>query len=311
MRRRAFLATGLAAFAAPAAEDYRHTPGFHSLYNLDYDRAIEVFEAQSLEPEADGDSHNFLASALLFRTLFRADALDGAVALSVSDYLHKPKVAMSTSDRSRFLAALSKAESISRARIAKNPNSAEALYTLGEAYTNRANLALLVDKEWRAALKTGGEARTLHTQALEKDKTLIDAMLVPSIHEYVVGNLPIYLKALGFLVGFSGDREKGLNGLRMVAAKGLRAKVEAQVLLALVDRREDRPKSALAIMRALAGEFPTNHLYRREVANILLDSKRKDEARSEFAELGDPRYRFLKPQRLELYKREFEARLRA
>ena len=136
-------------------------------------------------------------------------------------------------------------------------------------------------------------------------------MLVPSFHEYIVGSLPIYLKALGFLVGFTGDKEKGLKGLRKVAQYGTRAKLEAQVLLALVENREQRPAAAIEIMRGLEREFPTNHLYRKELATLLIGTKRKDEAKREFAELADSRYRFLKQARLESYKREFEAKLKA
>ena len=168
-----------------------------------------------------------------------------------------------------------------------------------------------MDKEWRVALKTGGEARTLHLRALAKDKNLVDALLVPSFHDYIVGSLPVYIKAVGFLVGFSGDKEKGIQGLRTVARYGLRAKLEAQVLLSLVEHREERPEKAVEIMQGLEHEFPTNHLYRKEVANLLLAAKKKEEATREFSDLEDSRYRFLKPARLEVYKREFVAKLKA
>lgn len=309
MRRREFIAGSVAATQARAG-DYLHSHGFHSLYNLDYDQAIEAFEAESKQ-DAEGDAHNNLGSALLYRALFRADALDGKVALSVAEFLHKPKVAIATEDRNRLLRALDRGEEIARGNVAKNPKNANALYTLGASFVHRANLALLADKDWRKALKAGGEARTLHTQALELDRGLIDAMLVPSVHEYIVGSLPIFLRALGFLIGFSGDKEKGLAGLRTVASKGTRAKLEAELVLALVERRERRPELALPIMQRLIQEYPVNHLYRHEVANLLLDMTLKDEARREFAQLGDARYKFLKPTSLEAYKREFEARLRA
>ena len=140
---------------------------------------------------------------------------------------------------------------------------------------------------------------------------MMDALLVPSAHEYIIGSLPGYLKVMGFLVGLSGDKEKGLAGLRKVAVSGNRTKLEAQVLLALLERREDRPERALPVMRKLATAYPSNHLYRREVVNLLLDMKKKDEARSEISQLSDVRYRFLRPERKAVYQNEFEARLRA
>lgn len=309
MRRRVFLASS-AAFLLKA-QDWRHSAAFERLYNLDFEQAILLLEKDCLRDPSEPDHQNNVAYAILCRTLFLADALDSSVALSVAAFLHRPKVWMEAGDRARFHAALAKAEQAAKLRQAKDPNRADALYALGVSQSHRANLALLVDKEWRVALKTGGEARTLHTQALAKDKNFVDAMLVPSFHEYIVGSLPIYLKALGFLAGFSADKEKGINGLRTVARYGLRTKLEAQVLLALVEHREERPNNAVEIMRGLEQEFPTNHLYRKEVAGLLLAAKKKEEARLEFSGLEDSRYRFLKPARLEVYKREFAAKLRA
>ena len=217
----------------------------------------------------------------------------------------------SIADRLRFQQATRKAEELARMLLAKNPNDAAAMFTLGQAFTVRANLALLADKEWRAALKASGEARKLHLRVLELDGTMIDALLVPSAHEYIIGSLPAYLKAMGFLVGLSGNKEKGLAGLHKVAVSGNRTKLEAQVLLALLERREDRPDLALPTMRKLATAYRSNHLYRREVVNLLLDMKKKDEARSEISQLSDARYRFLRPERKAVYQHEFEARLRA
>ncbi len=305
MRRRLFIGASMS--WALNGQDWRHSAAFQRLYNLDFEQAIPLLEKDCATQPNEPDHHNNLAYAILYKTLFNADALDGGVALSVAEFLRRPKAPMTSSERQRFSAALAKAEDTAR----KRGERADAIYALGVSQTHRANLALLVDKEWRSALKTGGEARKLHDRAFERDKNFVDAMLVPSFHEYIVGSLPIYLKALGSLVGFAGDKEKGLNGLRTVARYGFRAKLEAQVLLALVENREERPAVAIEIMRGLEQEFPTNHLYRKELASLLVNSKRKEEAKREFAELADGRYRFLKPARLEVYKRDFEAKLRA
>jgi hypothetical protein len=305
MRRRAFIAS-TAVWALPA-QDWRHSEAFQRLYNLDFEQAIPLLEQDCIRQPSEPDHYNNLAYAILYRALFAADALDGGVALSVADFLRRPKVPFSKEDRTLFEANLVKAEAAARAK----GDTANAYYALGVSQTHRANLSLLIDKEWRPALKTGGEARKLHAQALERDKNLVDAMLVPSFHEYIIGSLPIYLRAMVSLVGFTGERDKGINGIRTVSIYGTRAKLEAQVLLALVESREDHPELAVDIMLKLEREFPTNHLYRKEATTLLLAAKRKEEARREFAELGDPRYKFLKPSRLEAYKREFAARFRA
>ena len=160
MRRRDFIAGGLVT-AKLSRANWLSSDGAQHLYNLDYERALNVFEADSRRDLA-GDAYNDLASAILYSVLFKADALDGAVALGISDYLHKPKVILPATDRVRFQQATRKAEELARMLLAKNPHDAAAMFTLGQAFTERANLALLADKEWRAALKASGEARKLH-----------------------------------------------------------------------------------------------------------------------------------------------------
>lgn len=147
MRRRAFLAT-TAAWATAQAQDWRHSEAFWKLYNLDFDGAIPLLEKDIANQPGEPDHYNNLACAILNRALFAGDALDGGVALSVADYLHRPKVAFPKTDRDRFHKVLQQAEAAARARGER----ADALYALGVSQTHRANLALLIDKECCAAL---------------------------------------------------------------------------------------------------------------------------------------------------------------
>lgn len=303
-RRRFALSAG-AVLCAPAAE-WNQSSAFRSFYNLEYDNAIEALERETRNSDGDPGPYNHLAYGVLYRALFRADALEGAVALSPKAFLGKPKVPMDAGDRARFDRALENSRNLSWDRLKKNPNNADALYTLGVSELHRANLLFLVEKEWRPALKQAGEARRLHSDAYARDKNLVDALLVPSVHEYVMGSLPFYLKALGFLVGFSGDKNKGAQGILQVARLGRRTRVEARVLSALVDKREHRPANALETMRGLAAEFPSNHLYRMEVVRLLGDLKRHNEGEAELRQLGESRYRQLAKDKLEQFRQEWQ-----
>jgi hypothetical protein len=66
-----------------------------------------------------------------------------------------------------------------------------------------------------------------------------------------VGSLPFAYKLLGFLVGFRGDKETGIRTLRLVAQKGHFNRVDAEVLLAAIYRRERRAKDALPLLADL------------------------------------------------------------
>jgi tetratricopeptide (TPR) repeat protein len=152
------------------------------------------------------------------------------------------------------------------------------LYAQGVAYGLRANYNFLVRKAWMDALRDATQARKLHNRVTELDPSFIDARLVQGVHDYVVGSLPFAYKLLGFLVGFRGDREKGMQTLRLVSEKGDKNKLDAQVLLAAIYRRERRPKDALPLVESLAALFPRNYLFQFEISQMHSDLGNKREA---------------------------------
>jgi hypothetical protein len=213
---------------------------------------------------------------------------------------------MPAEERKRCEGAVRRARELAEAALAKDPQNALAMYEIGVGAVQRSNLSFLVDKDWTTALKTSGEARKLHREAYRLDLRLVDALLIPSVYDFIVGSLPMYIKALGFLAGIRGDKDRGIDGMRQVASNGKRAQIEGQILLVYAERREERPERVVDIVRRLVAEFPENHLYRMELVNTLLEMKQREEAKREMAALEEKRYRFLKPERLALFHREFE-----
>jgi hypothetical protein len=314
MTRREVIALGAAAAVSSSSAqgaDWHKSEAFQRAYNLDYDAALQLVEKEAAQSPNDAESWNQMAYTLLYRALFAADALDGAAALNAGAFLRKPKVPFSAEERQRFEGALEKSMALSQAKLNSNPKDALALYNMGVAKVHRASYLFLIQKEWREALKSGSDARRLHTQAHESDSSLADALLVPSIHQYVVGSLPIYLKALTFLVGLSGDKKKGLEGLRNLAAQGRRTRVEASVLLAVAESREENFEAAAQILWKLAAEFPSNHLYRMELVKVLAKMKRRNDATRELSQLSEARYRFLKAEKLNAFRGTVQTLLKA
>ena len=241
----------------PAA-DWNASPAFSAFYNLDYEQAVILLEAQAQATPQDPAARNHLAQALLYRALFRAGALDATAALSPARFLNTPKPAVPDTEKRRFLAVVEESLRLAQAAPTKS------LYAAGVAHIHRANFEMFVNKSWRAALRDATAARQLHQQALAGDPQLTDARLIPATHDYIVGSLPWYAKAIGFLAGFRGDKAQGIAGIEQVAAHGQRTRVEANLLLALIRRREGHPAGAAQILGELCREFPRNFLYRME-----------------------------------------------
>lgn len=303
MKRRQFL--GCVAAAGVAWGQWPWSVGFRRLYNLDYDAAAEAAE-QMPGFRDNPEVLNHYAGVILYRTMFRADELDSAAALNVASYLRKPKVVMPDEERKKFDDAIRRARELSEAVLAKDPGNANALYEVGFGDVQKANLFFLVDKDWRPAMKISSEARKMHGEAYRKDPKLVDALLVPSVQDFIVGSLPLYIKAFSFMAGIRGDKNRGIEGMRQVATSGKRAQIDSQLLLSYAERRVDHPERALGLIRSLATRFPENHFYRMDLASTLAELKQPADARKEAAELEDKRYRWLKQAKLASFRKELE-----
>jgi tetratricopeptide (TPR) repeat protein len=242
--------------------------GFDHFYNLEYDQAIADFEeAARIAPRAPGP-HNNMAQALLYREMFYNGALESELVSGNNSFLRSPKLNPSPAVEKRFAVEVQKAMDLSQAELNKNPNDTGGLYTLCVANGLRSNYDFLVRKAWKDALREATAARKLCNRVTELDPSNYDARLVQGVHDYVVGSLPWYLKSVGFLAGFHGDRETGIRTLEEVAQKGKLNKVDAEILLCALYRRENRARKALPLLTDLLHRYPRDYLLRFEQANM-------------------------------------------
>ena len=96
----------------------------------------------------------------------------------------------------------------------------------------------------------------------------MDARLVQGLHDYLVGSLPLGWRMLGLLVGFHGDKAKGIRTIQDVAAHGTLNRVEAEIFLCALYRRERKPREAIPLLDDLLRRFPRNFLLRFEQAEM-------------------------------------------
>jgi len=77
---------------------------------------------------------------------------------------------------------------------------------------------------------------------------------------------------LGFLIGFRGDKALGVRTLQNVAQNGDLNRVDAEVLLAAIYRRERNPKAAIPLVQNLLRRYPRNYLLRFELVQMFADA---------------------------------------
>lgn len=261
-----------------AAKDPLAEPGFQHFYNLEYKEALEAFTAAATAEPNDPGHQVHIAQTVLYYAMYQHGALESDLISATNPLVSRPKLPVTPEQQRLFETSIAKAIELSQARIRANAKDTKGLYSMGVAVGLRANWNYLVNKAWLDPLRDATQARKLHLQATEADAGLYDARLVQGVHDYLIGSLPVTIKLLGFLAGFRGDREEGIRTLRSVVEKGSTNRVDAEVLLSAILRREKRQAQAVPLLLDATSKFPRNYLFRFELAQLYADLGDKTKA---------------------------------
>lgn len=274
--------------ALPLAAQNLIEQGFDHFYNLEYPEAIACFEQAIAQDPSSPDLHNHLAQTLVFQEMFRDGALESELVSGNNSFLRRPRLEPSPATERRFLSEIDRAMSLSQAHLNTNPNDPAALYSLGISYGLRADYYWVVKKAWHDSLRDATTARRLHNHLSEIQPRNVDARLVQGLHDYIVGSLPWHYRMLGFLIGIHGDKEKGIRIVQDVAQNGRLDRIDAEVFLCALYRRENQPARAIPLVQNLIARFPRNfllHLELSQMYSIAGDSVRSIAATEEIARL--------------------------
>ena len=259
----------LAVLAAPlVAQDTAVERGFEHFYNLEYPEAIAEFQRAIAADPNDPGFHNHLAQSIVFQEMYRNGALESELVSGSNSFLRRPRLNPAPETESWFLGEVAKAMSLGEDRLRKDPRDTAALYALGISYGLRSNYFWVVKKSWRESLKDATTARRYHNRITEIDPNNVDARLVQGLHDYIVGSLPWTWRTFGFLVGIRGDKEKGTRTILDVARNGRLNRVDAEIFLCAIYRRENQTRLAVPLVQDLVRRFPRNYLLRMELSQM-------------------------------------------
>lgn len=158
--------------------------GFEHYYSLEYDQAVKDFQkALELSPD-DPRAYNHLLEALLFRELYRHDALDTSLYLQ-EGFLNSKQITLEPAVRQQIKELTDKANSLSEKRLNSNPQDIQALYARGVTRGLRSTYMALVEHSWFSALRNALGSRSDHEAVLTLQPSFTDAKTVVGIHNYV------------------------------------------------------------------------------------------------------------------------------
>lgn len=242
--------------------------GYRSAYNLQFDQAHRAFaEWQSQHPD-DPMGPVSDAAVYLFSECDRLHILE---AQFLADDKKTDKSAQLTPDpavKTHFEAMLEKARTLAEAKLAGNPADVTALFARTLINGLHGDYLVLIEDRERDGLKYLKQSRSQAETLIATNPDNYDAYLPIGVENYMTSLKSSAVRWFLRAGGAQTDKATGLRSLKIVAEKGHYLAPFAQVFLVIAALRDhDKPK-ALELMENLAQQFPDNHVYNHELAQL-------------------------------------------
>jgi hypothetical protein len=208
------------------------------------------------------------AAGFLFSEFNRLGVLEAQFYENDDAFVNRPKLTPDPALRDRFQNAITRSETLARAKLAKDPKDRDALFALTLSSGLQADYAALIEKRNLASLHFTKQASTSAQQLLAVCHDCYDALLATGFSKYIIGSMAAPVRWILRMGGLPADKQGGIADLHTTAEHGHYLAPFARILLAIAYVREkDRPR-ALELLGGLQREFPGNTLFPREIAHL-------------------------------------------
>jgi hypothetical protein len=242
--------------------------GYRSVYNLQFDQAHRAFaEWQGQHPD-DPMGPVSDAAVYLFSECDRLHILE---AQFLADDKKAEKPSHLTSEpavKTQFEAMLEKTRTLSEAKLAKDPKDTTAIFARILMDGLHGNYLALVEDKERDALKYLKQSRSHAETLIATNPDNYDAYLPIGIENYMTSLKSSAVRWFLRAGGAQTDKATGLKNLKIVAEKGHYLAPFAQVFLVIAALHDRNKPKALDLMETLAQQFPDNHVYKHELAQL-------------------------------------------
>jgi len=262
----------LAFFFVTLSRDCRAAGDTHPLYEEELDRAGNLLLAMKLD-EAESliegwiERHPDRPAGYFFR----------AVACSWRLFL-QPEGIDSEALKDRFKEAVRQCRNRAEKARSGSESRFEGTVYLGAVQGLEALLAM-IEKRYLIMAPLAKQAWNSIEQALDLDPGYYDSYLGRGIYLYFTDALPKIIKLMALAYGFEGDREAGLENIRLAAERGLYSRDASKIMLLNIYSVAERPDSSVREMaRELHGKYPDNPLTHWRYGDILLRAQRYEAA---------------------------------
>jgi hypothetical protein len=238
------------------------------MYDLRFDEAHQIFAVWRTAHPEDPMGPVSDAAGYLFSELARLGILESEFFLDNTPIAQRARSHPDPAKKAQFVRAISDAERLADAALAKSPADTNALFVKSMTFGLRADNAGLIEKQPLTALSLTKEGRTWAERLMTINPNAGDGYLGPGVENYLLSLKPAPLRLLLRFTGSNVDHDKGLEEIRQTALHGHYLEPFGKLILAVAALRDHNPTQARAILAELHMRFPDNDLYTRELTVI-------------------------------------------
>jgi hypothetical protein len=241
---------------------------FDRLYNFEFKPAQDILDRQCQLAPLDPLPLCVKAASHLFSELYRLKILELDFFTDDDKLVDRRALVPDPAVRRAFFQLLDDAERLANARLAVRPDDPDALFALCMATGLETDYAALVERRRFGSFSLSRRNQIYARKLLALNPPVADAYMTFGTVEYVIGSLPFFLRWFIRFDQVSGSKQKGIEDLELVAARGRYYGPLARMMLGVIYVREKRPEKAEALLSGLIAEFPRNPLFRKEMLRV-------------------------------------------
>jgi hypothetical protein len=244
------------------------TEAFDQLYNFNFNGAHHILDRYISAHPSEPLPYAIRASAYLFYELDRLGILESEFLISDKRIVDKRLLKPDPAVRAKFMQALEDAQSRAETALAAHPDDRQALLAMCIVEGVTTDYMALVEKHQIASLAPARRSNGYAQQLLKMKPPCYDAYMTAGLSEYMLGSLPFFIRWFVRFDNVQGSREQGVRNLQLVARDGHCFKAFAKILLGIIYLREKKPHAAARMLAELAHDYPSNPLFRSELARL-------------------------------------------
>ena len=255
------------------------------VYRIEYNQAIAAYDILAKRYPDHPGPHLAGAVAHWLQELYVRQDFELDHFISPSHFTKPTERQMPEDDRQAFFSGIEECRKRAEKHLEKHPGNMEGRYYLGALEGALGVYAFTIERSYMKALKHGKKAYQYQKAIIDEDPEFYDSYLTVGTYEYVLSNLPWYVKWIASIAGLRGNEARGFEYLILAAENSRFVSNEARLLLMVLYVREEQYEYSLEMAQQMHRRFPENFLFHLNQAQIYDAMKDQERAATTYMDV--------------------------